>query len=273
MIQSLLFYTDAELLEGPNFDKENNLLYFVSILDYLVYCYNPLTKEILSVKLDSPVSCVFLYERKIVLVSTKNGFYEVNFNILQKKRAFHQIDIDNSVRYNDGIKDPFGRIIIGTMGYPEVKNNIGNVYSYDQGESKIIIKNTTISNGLAFSLDNQFLYFIDTPTKKVGKYLYDIETGNVKFISFVIDFKDYAFPDGMCIDDKGMLWIAEWGGNCISKWNPENGKRLQEIKLPYTNVTSCCFDNYNNLYITTAKDKTKEDSTGCGLFYVVLNVT
>ena len=270
MIPSLIFHSSSELLEGPVFDAENNYLYFVSILDCLVYCYNPVTKEVLSVKLDSPVSCIYFKEEKIILVSSKEGFYEIDFNTLQKKFAF-QIDIDNQVRYNDGIQDTKGRIIIGTMGYPEIKEGAGNVYSYFNGEYKIIIKSTTISNGLAFSADNKFLYFIDTPTKKVAKYRYDINTGEVEFISYVIEFKGDGFPDGMCIDKNGMLWIAEWGGSCISKWNPLNGERISEIKLPCANVTSCCFDNNSNLYISTAKDDSKEDLHGGGLYYVELS--
>lgn len=150
------------------------------------------------------------------------------------------------------------------MGYPEVKEGVGNVYSYFKGEYKTIIKNTTISNGLAFSADHKFLYFIDTPTKKVAKYSYEIETGEVAFLSYVIEFKHDAFPDG-------MLWIAEWGGACISQWNPLNGEKVKEIKLPCKNVTSCCFDNDGNLYISTAKEDNKEDINGGGLYYVALN--
>jgi len=270
MNQSLVFHSNSELLEGPVFDKKNNHLYFVSILDGLVYCYNPKTKEICSVKLDSPVSCVFLLERKKVIASSKNGFFEIDFNTLEKKFVF-QIDIDNFVRYNDGIKDPRGRFIIGTMGFPEVKEKIGKVFSYHEGQSKIIIENTTISNGLAFSLDNKFLYFIDTPTKKVAKYCYDLQNGEVEFDSIVIEFKDKGSPDGMCMDNKGMLWIAEWGGGCVSKWNPINGNKMEELKLPCTNITSCCFDNHSNLYVTTAKSESKKDIYGGGLFYIELN--
>ena len=258
MTASLIFYSNSELLEGPVFDKKHNLLYFVSILECLVYCYNPETKEVLSIKLDSPTSCVFFISRKVVLVSSKNGFFEVDFNTLQKKEAF-KIDIDDNARYNDGIEDPLGRIIIGTMGYPEIKNGIGNVYSYHKGHYKVIIPNTTISNGLAFSKDHNFLYFIDTPTKKVAKYTYNLKTGEVNFTSYVIEFKGNASPDGMCMDKNGMLWIAEWGGACVSKWNPLNGKKIADIKLPCSNVTSCCFDNHSNLYIATAKNNAVEN--------------
>ena len=270
MVPSLVFYSGSELLEGPVFDHENNLLYFVSILDFLVYCYNPATKEILSVKLDSPVGCIFLSGNRTVLAASKNGFFEIDFNTLQKQLVF-QMNIDSSVRYNDGIKDSVGRNIVGTMGYPEVKEKIGQVLSYHQGQYKTIIENTTISNGLAFSLDDSFLYFIDTPTKKVAKYLYNLGSGEVVFDSYVIEFKGKGSPDGMCIDDEGMLWIAEWGGGCVSKWNPQNGRKLGEQKLPCSNVTSCCFDNFSNLYVTTAKSESSNDTYGGGLFYIEFN--
>ena len=127
MDSALVFHGNSELLEGPVFDLKNGLLYFVSIMDYLVYCYNPSTKEILSVALDSPVSCVFLLEKKRkVIAASKNGFYEIDFDNLSKRFVF-QIDIDSSVRYNDGIKDAAGRILIGTMGFPEVKTGAGKV--------------------------------------------------------------------------------------------------------------------------------------------------
>ena len=269
MVPSLVFYSGSELLEGPVFDAENNLLYFVSILDYLVYCYNPGTNEILSVQLDSPVSCIFLVDKKKILAASKNGFFEIDFNTLETQFVF-QLDIDDAVRYNDGIEDSIGRIIIGTMGFPDVKKNIGKVFSYHRGEYKTIIENTTISNGLAFSKDDKTLYFIDTPTKKVAKFSYDIDSGEVDFQSYVIEFNGSGSPDGMCIDGEGMLWIAEWGGGCISKWDPLNGKKLDEQKLPCSNVTSCCFDNLSNLYVTTAKSESNNDPYGGGLFYVEL---
>ena len=270
MTHSLIYHGNSELLEGPIFDKRNNCLYFVSIFDYLVYFYNPQTKELLSVKLDSPVSCIYILDNKKIVAASKSGFFEIDFNTLKKKFVF-QIDIDAAVRYNDGIKDSIGRYIIGTMGYPEVKKNIGQVFSYHNGQHKTIIENTTISNGLAFSLDNKWLYFIDTPTQKVAKYSYDLITGDVMFDSYIIELQGAGSPDGMSIDDEGMLWIAEWGGSCVSQWNPANGEKLKQIALPCINVTSLCFDTNTNLYVTTAKSESEKDIYGGGLYYLELN--
>lgn len=262
----LVFYADNELLEGPIFDYDNGLLYFVSIFDGLVYCYNPSTRIILNVKLDSPVSNIYLKDRKKVVAASKDGFYLVDFNTLKVTFSF-QIEIEEDMRFNDGLEDANGRLLIGTMGYPEVLPNRGKVFSFYKGKYKTIIENTTISNGLAFSKDNTLLYFIDTPSKKVAKYSYDLVSGDIKFEDYVIEFKEKGSPDGMCRDSHGNLWIAEWGGACVSCWNPSTGKRLQVLELPCPNVTSCIFDNNGGMYVTTAKsDKTNNNLCG-GLFY------
>ena len=80
-------------------------------------------------------------------------------------------------------------------------------------------------------------------------------------------------PDGMTIDEKGMLWIAHFGGSRISRWNPGSSKMLEEYLLPVTNITSCAFGgkNLNELYITTVRaglsaNQLKQQPYAGGLF-------
>ena len=83
MTKNLIYFSQsAELFEGPIFDSKHQLLYFVSILDALVYCYNPNTKEILSVKLDSPTSNVYLISEKsnIDISDISKGVYFVQIS-------------------------------------------------------------------------------------------------------------------------------------------------------------------------------------------------
>ncbi len=266
---TLIFYNDSELLEGPVYDPSYNYLYFVSILDGMVHFMDLSTKELCSIKLASPVGCVFILGKKKVLAASKAGFYEIDFEA-QKSKFVFQFKISDLVRYNDGTTDPVGRYIVGTMGYPEVKDNLGKVYSYHKGHCKILIENTTISNGLVFAEGGTILYFIDTPTKKVAKYNYDLAKGSAVFDDYIITFNEASSPDGMCMDDEGMLWIAEWGGGRVSKWNPKNGKMVDRVKLPCKNVSSCCLDASGNLFVTTAKSDGPDDIFGGGLFYVNL---
>ena len=265
MNPSLKFHLNSALLEGPVYDHKENLLYFVSILNYLDFCYNPSSRKILSKKVDFPNSCIFFVDSKRIIVASKNGFIAVDFNTLQKHFSF-QIDIANSVLYNNENKDPLGKFIRGTIECTEVKENIGKVFSYLEGKYKMISEDTTISDGLAFSHYSLNLYFFDTHTKKVPKYACDKKVGNVSFESYVKELNPEESPDDKYMDNMGMLWNAEWGGGRISRWNPENGPKTDEQKLPSPNVTFYCLEKHLNLYLSTAKSFDKYDMSEVGFF-------
>ena len=68
-------------------------------------------------------------------------------------------------------------------------------------------------------------------------------------------------PDGVAIDEEGMLWIAQWGGFGIYRWNPEKGELISKIEVPVPQVSSCAFvgENLDHLLITTARENMKEE--------------
>jgi sugar lactone lactonase YvrE len=67
--------------------------------------------------------------------------------------------------------------------------------------------------------------------------------------------EDGGLPDGMTTDEEGMLWIAQWDGWQVSRWNPSTGQLLEVVRVPVAGVTSCAFggENLDTLYITTAR--------------------
>ena len=266
-----LFDLEEELLEGPVYDKDNNFLYFVSIFSFKVYRFNPFSKELIYIKLDSPTSCVYITKKYGIVAASINGFFQLNFNKLVSNLLF-KIDLENDLRFNDGILDSEGRFLIGTMGYPKVVKNKGSLLSYDiENGIKTLISGTTISNGIVFTKNSKKMYFIDTPTKVVKEYNYNLYSGNCQFLRKVIKFNNEGEPDGMDIDNKGNLWIAEWGGNAVSVWNPDNGKQLARINLPAKNITSLTFDNNENLYITSANSNKKNYKKTAKLFFLRKN--
>src|SRR5690625_6036590 len=56
----LVFYAGNALLEGPLWDDENQMLYFVSIDDDIIYRFNEETTEIDSYPTDGPVGAAVL---------------------------------------------------------------------------------------------------------------------------------------------------------------------------------------------------------------------
>ena len=145
----------------------------------------------------------------------------------------------------------------------------------------------TISNGLAWSSDRRFLYFIDSPTLQVLRLPLDeqgdpIDQGTV---CVEIPASWNCVPDGMTIDAQGKLWvalchgIALHDGSALTRWDPTSGEHLATVELPCSKVTSCCFggENLDQLFITTARhqldpDQLEKQPLAGGLFVAEVGV-
>ena len=99
------------------------------------------------------------------------------------------------------------------------------------------------------------MYYIDTPTRCVREYEYDIQHGALGNSRICIRIpENEGLPDGMTIDTDGMLWIAHWEGYRVSRWDPQKGNKLGEVHVPAKNVTCCTFGGpkLDILFITSA---------------------
>ncbi|MBA4302034.1 MAG: regucalcin [Cyclobacterium sp.] len=164
-------------------------------------------------------------------------------------------------RFNDGKVDFKGRIWIGTLS-TKFTDRAGSLYRIDSKlKPEAQLNNLTIPNGMAWTTDGQTFYFIDTPTRKIQEFAFDAESGRIEFRRIAVEIpEDLGFPDGMCIDREGMLWVAHYGGSGVYRWNPKNGELLDNLELPVPHVTSCCFggENLDVMLITTAQENMTE---------------
>ncbi|NHM33896.1 SMP-30/gluconolactonase/LRE family protein [Neobacillus terrae] len=258
----LVFDAQAELGEGPSWDAKNQLLYWVDILSKKVCIFNPKTEENREIHLEQMASAVVPRESGGLVLGMENGFYFLDINTEELTQITDPESHLPLNRFNDGKCDPKGRFWAGSMNLEELEGE-GSLYFLDKDlQTKKKVDGTTISNGLAWSPDNKFFYFTDTPTMKIVRYEYDLNSGEIKNPKPVIHFPESeGYPDGMTIDSEGMLWIAHWSGNKVSRWNPETGEQILSINIPAMNVTSCTFggEDLSELYITTARKGMTEE--------------
>lgn len=276
MLPELLYNAKAALGEGPAWDAKTQTLYWVDILEKRIYAGSKLFLQ-----LDDFVGC--LAPRKKdggFIIAQRFGFwtFEPDTNKLITL-AFPKGEPSNN-RFNDGKCDPRGRFVAGTMDHNEQETS-GSLYSLSvDGRLKKILKEVRISNGIAWSPDYKTMYFIDTPTREVKAFEYDIETGQIANPRVIITFPDtFGWPDGMTTDTNGNLWIAMWGGARITQWNPK-GILLEQFGVPALNVTSCVFGgpDMNELFITSARvgmdaAMLKKYPQAGGVFHLVTNIT
>ncbi|MEM9016288.1 MAG: SMP-30/gluconolactonase/LRE family protein, partial [Verrucomicrobiota bacterium] len=127
----------------------------------------------------------------------------------------------------------------------------------------------TNSNGLAWSGDNSTFFYIDTPSKKIRAFDYDVETGAIMNERIAIDTEEIeGSPDGMSIDENDNLWVVFCRGRAVRCFDPKTAEVLHQIDLPVTGPTSCAFggENLEMLYITTGRFPNVDEELAGRLF-------
>jgi len=134
------------------------------------------------------------------------------------------------------------------MPYPDAPRVAGHIASL-YGLRGIV------DAGLAWSPDDKYLYYIDTPTRRVDAFDFDPETGGLsnRRVAFEVPL-GMGFPDGMTVDEEGMLWVALWMGWGLGRWDPSSGRLLEKVDVPVARTSCCAFGGraLDKLYITTA---------------------
>lgn len=163
---------------------------------------------------------------------------------------------EQATRMNDGKCDPAGRFWAGTMAY-DARPGAGALYCLEPDlRSRRVLDAVTISNGLAWSHDATTLYYVDSPTRGIDAFDYDLGTGRIDNRRRIVDVDGDGLPDGMSIDADGCLWVALWAGGEVRRYTPTGGCDAR-VRLPVTQVTSCAFGgaSLETLFITTASEE------------------
>ncbi len=244
------------LAEGPSWDAKRGRLYWVDIPARRFHYTDWESRKIITVETPDIMTSLYPDGKGGFMGTSSDSFIRMDPET-GKVSPLAKIDIPaGKVRFNDGKCDSYGNYWAGTMDTGE-KKKVGKLYALDSGgKVQILLENLTISNGLCWDLDRKLFYHIDTPTRKVDAYDYSPGKLEIWNRRTAVDFGSLpGNPDGMTIDSNGRIWVAHWGGGCISQWDPVKGERIKILKIPAKNVTSCAFGGMDmeKLFITTAK--------------------
>jgi sugar lactone lactonase YvrE len=265
--------------EGPVWDAEKQRLLWVDIQEGVIHQYDPESGSHRIFETGKLTGFIVLTKNGKIIAGLQDGFSEIDLENGSIGNSITPDNYPNTNRFNDGKCDPEGRLWAGTMSIKDDIPNAGKLYMLDTERSvSIKLEPVTISNGLAWSGDEKLLYYIDTPTNVVVAFNYDGKTASIKNKRTIITFpENFGHPDGMTIDAEGMLWIAFWDGWKIARFNPDNGKMLNQINLPVARVTCCTFGgkNLDDLYVTTASigltEKQMLEQPLAGKLFVIKN--
>jgi sugar lactone lactonase YvrE len=252
----LVLDAKATLGEGAIWHARRQLLYWVDILEGQLHVYNPANRLDRAVDLGQYVGTVVPRTQGGLMLALHHGLAALDLDTSQLNILHDPERHVPGNRFNDGKCDPAGRFWAGTMS-TDGEAGQGSLYVLDRDHSlRRALAGVSTSNGLAWSLDGRVMYYIDTPTRIVAAFDFDVGSGSIanRREAIVIP-PEHGYPDGMTIDAEGMLWIAHWGGSRVTRWDPAASRLLQTLPLPVTLVTSCAFGgpSLDELYVTSAR--------------------
>ena len=271
----LVLDAKAMLGEGSIWHPKEKKLYWVDIEGKILHIYDPATRKDKEFPVGSRIGTVVPVKKGGALIALQNGIHKIDTKT--GKLSFITAPfIDTGLRFNDGKCDPSGRFWVGTLALDSRRRG-AVLYRMDSDKSiRVMLDSISISNGIVWTKDKKTMYYNDTPTGTVQAFDYDDKTGAITNRRVVIRIpRGGGGPDGMSIDAEDKLWIALWGSGTVCRYDPLTGEKLQTVKVPAPNVSSCAFGgkNLETLYITTARawvtaDKLKEFPLSGSLFSV-----
>lgn len=242
----------ATLGEGPVWDTDAGVLWWVDIEGRQIHRFDPQSRTDTAIPTPSHVGAVALRSRGGLVAALVDGVYTVDPETGSFER-FVSLGEPPHVRSNEAKCDPAGRLLVGTMAYDN--SPVGGLYSIGaDGSVRRLLDRLEIANGMAWSADGGTFYYIDSPTRRVDAFDYDLTTGSISGKRPHVVFDDpIAKPDGMIIDSKGGLWVAFWGAGEIRRYGPDRSLDVV-VRVPAMQVTSAVFGgpDLRDLYITTA---------------------
>ncbi len=234
-------------------------LLWIDLLKPRLFSLDPATNitTVLEIKLAAPLGAIVPTSNpRLVMVSHLHGLSTLDIETGATAHFANPERGRDAIIYNDCKTDRFGRLWVGTSHFKEQEARGALWCVLPSGESFLGDTGFTVSNGPAFSLDSNTMYFNDSVGRRTLAYDIRADDPHPRNRRVLVNYaEDEGLPDGVVVDAEDCLWVAHWGGARVTRISPQ-GERLSVISVPAPHVTTIGFggDDLRSLYITSARD-------------------
>lgn len=262
--------------ESPLYRKNDDTFFFVDIKNKLVHSV-PCTAgwpARRTYQFDQCVTRLHAVANRpdALAVQTKLGLALLHLDtgrlehFVQARHA--NASLDDEVRMNDGGIDVRRRWWAGTMALDE-ETAVGRLWRATRGQDTSVtavlevdgLVNTAVTNGPVWSPDNGIMYACETPSGKIFRYDYDVQSGAATNKRLFAQLEGGGMPDGMAVDVEGHVWVAANSQGKLVRLSRE-GQIVAECDVPGAKMVSCPVfggRDMKTLFITSIQ---AESSTG-----------
>ena len=254
-VTSVFWSGRATLGEGPLWDARTGALYWVDIVAGAVFVQPADADWPTRIDVETQVGCLGLTDDPRVLVAgMRTGWHLLD--VRSGGRSFlADPEADRpACRFNDGSVDPAGRFWTGSLEDGEARP-VGRLYRLDSGGAYTVVdQGFYCSNGIDWSPDGRWMYFVDSRADVIYRYAFDAESGAALDRQVFADTSSTSgIPDGLRVDAAGDVWCAFWDGAHLTRFTPD-GAAAEEVAVPVRRPTSLVFGGSDlcTMYITSA---------------------
>ena len=254
----------SDLGEGPIWSPQTNCVTWTDITQSVFHTADIDTGATQSFSAPSMVGAIAHTHGGDYVAANQEGFAFVGID--GKFSQLHSFLADD-MRMNDGKVDPVGRFWAGSVAL-SFEAERGSLYVLEKdGSYRSVLDKCTLSNGMGWSPDAHYFYYIDSIPGVLKRFDFDSVHG---LISNPIDLVTFdtskGIPDGMSVSSDGKIVVALWDGGRVEIYEPD-GTKATEIELGVSRPTSCTFGGTdgNVLIVTSASqgiDRSKEGLAG-----------
>jgi gluconolactonase len=249
------------LVEGPRVDSAD-CLYFSDVHGGGVYRRSP----------DGDLETVVPKRRGVggIALHADGGIVCSGRNICHVKDGETRVvfDLADTPGWNDIFTDELGRVYAGSMrtspfDEPAGPRTPGELWRIDaEGDATELYGDVSLTNGIGFSPDRRVLYHSDTARSHV--IAHDLAEDGTCSGRRAFATLERGGPDGLAVDEDGFVWVAAYGGGCVSRFAPD-GRLDRHVEVPAREVTSLCFGGSDgrDLYVATAGNSNDPFLRGC----------
>ena len=240
--------------EGPVYSESWGGLHFVDMLDGDVVAVDDTGHETSRTHLGTIAAAIRPRSGGGCVAATEHGFAVFDsFGTAPVLTA--QAFADPAIRLNEGACDPFGNFWCGSMAYDQTPGAASMYRFRPDGTVETMWGNITTSNGLQFTPTGDGAYYIDSQTRRIDYFDVD-DRGELSGRRPWVTIEEGAgWPDGLCLDVEGGIWVALYGGSAVRRYD-DAGTLNEVVEVGAQQVTACTLGGASGteLFITTSRE-------------------